>query len=171
MANYIDEFTKASQPTINHLKEDLKTIRTGRANPSVLEDLQVETYGGQSKFRMLELATITTEGPMQLVIAPYDPITAPDIERAILSSPMGLSPVTQGGRIIVRIPPLSQEQRQKLIKIVNQKIEEKKNTIRTHRDDVRKRSNKILKPVVSQKTINSAWKKTSTPRQQSLWKK
>lgn len=134
-----EDFTKASQTTIAHLKEDLKTIRTGRANPAVIEDLQVDAYGGQSKFKLLELATITTEGPSQLLVVPFDPITAPDIERAILKSPMGLSPVTQGGRIIIRIPPLSTEQRQKLIKIINQKVEEKKNIIRTHRDEARKK--------------------------------
>lgn len=134
-----DDFTKASQGIILHLKEELKTIRTGRANPAVLEDLIVEAYGGQSKFRMLELATITTGGASQLLVAPYDPITVPDIERAILKSPLGLTPVNQGGRIIIRIPPLSQEQRQKLTKIINQKIEEKKNSIRMLRDEARKK--------------------------------
>lgn len=134
-----DEFTKSSQATILHLKEELKSIRTGRANPAVLEGIMVEAYGGQSKFRMMELATITTEGASQLVVAPYDPVTVPDIERAILTSPLGLTPVNQGGRIIIRIPPLSQEQRQKLTKIISQKIEEKKNTIRMHRDEVRKK--------------------------------
>lgn len=134
-----EEFTKSSQGIILHLKEELKTIRTGRANPAVLEDLMVEAYGGQSKFKMLELATITTEGASQLVVVPYDPVTVPDIERAILKSPLGLTPVNQGGRIIIRIPPLSQEQRQKLTKIISQKIEEKKNSIRMHRDEARKK--------------------------------
>ncbi len=135
----IDDFTKASQAIILHLREDLKTIRTGRANPAVLEDLIVEAYGGQSKFKMLELATITTDGASQLIVAPYDPVTITDIERAVLKSPMGLTPVNQGGRIIIRIPPLSQEQRQKLAKIINQKIEEKKNSIRMQRDEARKK--------------------------------
>ncbi len=136
---YIEEFTKTSQGIISHLKEDLKTIRTGRANPGVLEDLIVEAYGGSSKFRLVELATITTEGASQLLVAPYDQITVPDIERAILKSPLGLTPVNQGGRIIIRIPPLSQEQRQKLVKIISQKIEDKKNSVRMQRDEVRKK--------------------------------
>lgn len=135
----IDDFTKSSQATILHLKEELKSIRTGRANPAVLEDIIVEAYGGQSKFKMQELATITTDGAMQLLVAPYDQVTVPDIERAILTSPLGLTPVNQGGRIIIRIPPLSQEQRQKLTKIISQKIEEKKNSVRMYRDEARKK--------------------------------
>lgn len=139
MNTIIDEFKKSSQTIISHLKEDLKSIRTGRASPAVLEDLIIETYGGQSKMKLLELSTITTEGPSQLVVMPYDPSTVQDIERAILKSPLSLTPQTQGTRIIVKIPPLSEEQRHKLTKIVNQKIEEKKVQIRGHRDEARKK--------------------------------
>lgn len=139
MASHIDDFKKFSQNTILHLKEDLKLIRTGRANPSVLEDLSVEAYGGTGKFKLRELATLTTEGSMQIVISPFDPVTTGDIERAILKSPLGYTPISQGGRIIIRIPPLSTEQRQKLTKIVNQKIEDKKQSIRANRDETRKK--------------------------------
>lgn len=134
-----DDFKNQSQKTVSQLKEDLKTIRTGRANPSILEGLIVETYGGQTKLKLLELSSITVDDSSTLVITPYDPSTSQDIEKAILKSPLGLSPQVQGTKIIVRIPPLSEEQRIKLIKIISQKVEERKNTIRNYRDEARRK--------------------------------
>lgn len=125
--------------TATALTEDLKTIRTGRANPIIVEQLVVDAYGGSTKLKLMEMATITTEGPAALVIVPFDPSTVPDIEKAILKSPLGLSPQVQGTRLIIRVPPLSEEQREKYVKLVNQKIEEKRNIVRNHRDDVRKK--------------------------------
>ena len=87
----------------------------------------------------MEMATITTEGSAALVISPFDPSTIPDIEKAILKSPLGLSPQVQGTKVIIRIPPLSEEQREKYVKLVGQKVEEKRGIIRNHRDDKRKK--------------------------------
>jgi len=134
----ISEFRQNSQKTIDSLKEDLKSIRTGRASPSLVENLGVETYGGQTKLRMLELATIMADGPSSLSIIPFDPSTIQDIEKAILKSPLGLTPAVQGLKIIIRIPSLNTEQREKYIKIVGVKVEEKKVTIRNQRDNARK---------------------------------
>ncbi|GAB4219610.1 MAG: ribosome recycling factor [Candidatus Microgenomates bacterium] len=134
----VNQFKLDSQKIIDSLKEDLKSIRTGRANPSLVENLIVETYGGSTKLRLMELSTITTEGPTALVIVPFDPSTISDIEKAILKSPLGLSPSIQGTKIILKIPPLSTEQREKYIKLVSEKIEEKRNHIRNLRDNARK---------------------------------
>lgn len=133
------EFILQAKESISRLREDLKSIRTGRSNPAMVESIIVETYGGQTKLKLLELATITTEGPSQLVVAPFDPGTVQDIEKAIQLSPLGLSPVTQGSRIIIRIPALSEEQRMKFTKITNQKVEEVKELIRKYRDEARKK--------------------------------
>jgi len=134
----ISTFNQQSSKTIASLKEDLKSIRTGRASPSLVENLNVETYGGQTKLRLLELATIITEGASSLSISPFDPSVIQDIEKAILKSPLGLTPATQGTKIIIRIPSLNTEQREKYIKVVREKVEEKKITIRNHRDDSRR---------------------------------
>ena len=131
-------FNTQATKTIASLKEDLKSIRTGRASPSLVENLSVETYGGQTKLRLLELATIMTEGASSISITPYDPSVIQDIEKAILKSPLGLTPSSQGTRIVIRIPSLNTEQREKYIKVVAEKIEEKKITIRNHRDDSRR---------------------------------
>lgn len=136
--DFITEFKTSSQKTIDFLKEDLKSIRTGHASASLVENIIVETYGGSAKLRLLELSTIATEGPTTLVITPYDPSVTQDIEKAILKSPLGISPAVQGNRIVIRIPSLSTEQREKFIKIVGEKIEEKKVQVRNHRDNSRK---------------------------------
>lgn len=131
-------FSQQANKTIQSLIEDLKSIRTGRASPSLVENLSVETYGGQTKLRLLELATIMTDGPSSISIIPFDPSIIQDIEKAILKSPLGLTPSVQGSKIIIRIPSLDSEQREKYIKIVGEKVEEKKVTIRNHRDNARK---------------------------------
>lgn len=135
----LTSFEKQLQQIAASLKEDLKGFRTGRANPSLIEQLVVEAYGGSTKLKLMELSTITTEGPAALVIVPFDPSTASDIERAILKSPLGLSPQVQGTKITIRIPPLSEEQREKYIKLIGQTTEEKKGVVRNHRDEVRKK--------------------------------
>lgn len=132
------DFKIKCQTVINSLKEDLKNIRTGRANPSLVENLIVDAYNGSTRLKLMELATISTDGPTALSIVPFDPSTLSNIEKAILKSPLGLSPTTQGSRIILKIPPLSTEQREKFIKLVIEKIEEKKNQIRNFRDEIRK---------------------------------
>jgi len=145
----LTEFKTQLQTSISSLKEDLKSIRTGRANPAIVETLVVETYGGSTKLKMMELATITTEGPSAIVIMPFDPSTSSDIEKAILKSPLSLSPQVQGTKIIIRIPPLSEEQREKYVKLIGQKVEDKKGVIRNHGDEVRKK----IKLAFDEKTL------------------
>jgi len=135
----ISEFQQNSEKTILYLKDDLKSIRTGRASPSLVENLIVETYGGQAKLKLYELASISTEGPTTLVIAPFDPSIITDVEKAILKSPLGISPQTQGNRIFLRLPSMSADQRVKMNKLVNQKIEEKKVAVRGFRDETRRK--------------------------------
>ena len=135
----IEQLKQQANKALNFLQEDLKTIRTGKSNPSLLENLLVETYGGQTKLKLMELATIVTEGPIALSVTPFDPSTLPDIEKAILKSSLGISPAIQGTRIIAKIPPLSQEQREKFVKLINQKAEERKNILRSYRDEARKK--------------------------------
>jgi len=134
----IAQYKNGCQKTIESLKIDLKSIRTGRASPSLIENIAVDAYGGNSKLKILEMATITTEGPSALLIVPFDLSTMQDIEKAILKSPLGMSPLVQGNRIIIKIPPLSAEQREKFIKIVAEKVEEKRVVLRSQRDSVRK---------------------------------
>ena len=135
----ISNFKSFTQRVISELKENLKSIRTGRANPAIVENIIAEVYGGSTKLKIMELATITTEGPSTIVVAPFDPSTTADIERAILKSPLGITPQSQGTRLLLRVPPMSQEQREKVSKVIGVMIEEKKVMIRNERDESRKR--------------------------------
>jgi ribosome recycling factor len=127
------------QKAVQHLKDELKTIRSGHANSSLVEGIMVETYGGQAKMRLKEIATITNEDPTTLAIVPFDPSTTSDVEKALLKSPLGINPQTQGNKIILRIPPLSEEQRTKMVKLIHQKVEDEKNVIRNERDEMRRK--------------------------------
>ncbi|MBP9815907.1 ribosome recycling factor [Candidatus Woesebacteria bacterium] len=132
------EFKSQSQHSITQLSDEIRQIRTGKASPSLVEDLDVMTYGGQMKMKLKELASISTEGPTTILIDPFDPSTIQDIEKAFLTSPLQLSPRVEGKMIRLITPPLSTEQREKFVKLVNQKVEETKNNIRYHRDHARK---------------------------------
>jgi len=135
----IQLFINKSQVVVNKLKEEIKLIRSNRVNASLIENLFIETYGGTTKLKLLELATIVNEGPQNLIITPFDPSIIGDIEKEILKSPLGISPVIQGNKIVLKFPALTQEQREKLTKLVGQIVEEAKKEIRNLRDEARKR--------------------------------
>lgn len=139
MNNPISEVKKHFESVVVKLKEELKIIRTSHASPALLENIEVDVYEGTMKMKLMELATITSEGPTTLAVMPFDPTTTQDIERGILKSPLGLSPTTQTNKIIITIPPLSQEQRTKYVKLVNEMTEQHRHIIRGYRDDARKK--------------------------------
>jgi len=133
-----NQFKKNVNLIIEKLKENLKSIRTGIVTPALVENILVETYNGQTKLKLLELAAITNSSPQTLLINPFDLSTIKDIEKALISSNFGASVVIQNNQIFIKFPPLSSEQREKLAKIVNQIVEETRQKIRSLRDDVRK---------------------------------
>jgi len=135
----IQAFKQKLAATVIGLQTDLRGIRTGTANPALLENIIVDAYGGSTKMKILEMATVMTEGPGALVITPFDPATTSEIEKAILKSPLGLNPQVNGNSLLVRIPPLSEEQRGKMIKMIAQIVEEKKHHIREDRDEIRRK--------------------------------
>lgn len=110
---------------------DLAGIRTGRASPALVEKIPVEAYGGT--YTIAELAAITVPEPRLLVISPWDKSILPAIEKAILKSPLGLTPSSDGNVIRLPFPPLSEERRRDILKIVAKRIEEGKVAIRNIR--------------------------------------
>jgi len=133
-----DHFRKNANFIIEKLKENLQSIRTGIVTPALVENIIVETYNGQTKLKLLELSAITNSGPQTLVISPFDLSTIKDIEKALISTNLGASPVIQNNQIFLKFPPLSGERREKLAKIVTQLVEEARQKIRSLRDDIRK---------------------------------
>ncbi|EKR71731.1 ribosome recycling factor [Leptospira noguchii] len=119
--------------TIELVKKDFGTIRTGRANPSLVEDIRVDYYGTQTPIN--QLGNISVPEPRMLVISPYDKGIMKDIEKAIQTSGLGLQPTNDGVVIRIVIPELTGERRKELAKVVKSKSEEKKVAIRNIRRD------------------------------------
>ena len=118
---------------VQALEEDLAAIRTGRASPALIEKLQVEYYGSPTP--LIQLASIGVPEPRSLMIKPFDPSTLKAIERAILASDLGLTPNNDGKSIRLNLPPLTQERRQELVKVVSNRLEEGRVAIRNVRRD------------------------------------
>lgn len=135
----ISEFKRKLDSVVMRLKEDISSIKTGKASPALVESMIVATYGGTAKMKLQELATIMTEGASGLMISPYDVSTIQDIEKAVLTSPLNLTPRVDGKTIHIKIAPLSEEQRKLMLKTVSSKIEEGKVAIRHDRDETRKK--------------------------------
>jgi ribosome recycling factor len=117
------------------IKADIGAIRTGRATPALVENLSVMVYGGSAKMKVLEVATIGTLDTQTLVITPFDHSIIHEIEKGIRESNTGLSPVVDGTVIRISLPPLSQERREELIKLMHQKLENGKVMIRQARHE------------------------------------
>jgi ribosome recycling factor len=119
------------------LQEDLATVRTGRATPSLIENVVVAVYGGAQRLKIKELATIATSDPQTLVLQPFDPSIAGEIQKGIMEANIGLTPSSDGNIIRISIPSLSQERRNELIKLMKQKLENGRITLRQIRQDAR----------------------------------
>ena len=124
------------EKAIAKLKNDLTGIRTGRANPGLLDSLRVEAYGSLTPIK--QIASVSAPEPQQLVIRPFDPSTIKDIERGIINSDLGLAPNSDGKVIRLNIPPLSGDVRKKMVARTKDLSEEAKIAIRNVRRDANK---------------------------------
>jgi len=123
--------TKKMEKTVEMLKHELGTIRTGRASPALVEGIKVESYG--TTLPIKQIASIGCPEPRLIVIRPWDRNMLPEIEKAILRSEIGLTPSTDGQAIKLPIPPLTEERRIDLIKMVKRIGEESKVALRNVR--------------------------------------
>jgi len=115
------------------LEEDLAGIRTGRASPALVEKLSVEYYGMPTP--LMQLATISVPESRMLMIRPFDAATLRNIERAIMASDLGLTPNNDGKVIRLNLPPLTEERRRDLVKLVHTRLEEARVAVRNVRRD------------------------------------
>jgi ribosome recycling factor len=134
MNKYEESAKSKMDKTIESLKKDFVQIRTGRANPAMVEDIKVDYYGTATPLN--QLGAITVPEPRLIVISPYDKSAVKNIEKAILTCGMGFSPNNDGIVIRIPLPELTGERRKELVKVVKQKSEEKKVAIRNIRRDV-----------------------------------
>ncbi len=124
---------------IDHMQADFNAVRTGKASPALVENIMVDYYGNPTRLR--EIAGITAPEPRLLVIQPWDPSSIQAVEKAIQSSNLGISPVSDGRIIRLPIPELSEERRKMLAKQVKTRAEDTRIAIR----NIRRESNEIAK--------------------------
>ena len=136
------------QKSIHALTEELLTIRTGRANPGLVEKLHVEYYGSPTP--LMTLASISVPEPRSLMIKPFDKTTLKAIERAIMASDLGLTPNNDGLVIRLNLPVLTEDRRRELVKHVHHRLEETRVALR----NIRRDSMKDVKDFEAEKLIS-----------------
>jgi len=140
MIKDIYQDTKESMSkSIEALKRELKRVRTGRASLSILDGIKADYYGTQTPIN--QMATLTVPESRLITIQPWDLSAIKDIEKAILKSDLGLTPTSDGKILRIAIPPLTEERRKELVKVVHKMCEEHKVSVR----NVRRDSNEMLK--------------------------
>jgi ribosome recycling factor len=136
------------EKAITVLRQTLSGIRTGRANPGLVDSLRVEVYG--SAVPLKQLASVGAPEPTQIVIRPYDPNTTKEIEKAIQASDLGFNPQSDGRVIRLNVPPLSMEVRRKMVARVRELCEEAKVAIR----NIRREGNKLAEQAEKDKDLS-----------------
>jgi len=131
------------EKSVEYMKHEFTSVRTGKASPSLVENIDVEAYGAMMKLK--QVALITTPEPRLLVIQPFDAATTKSIEKAIKESKVGINPIVDGKIIRLPIPELSEERRRDLVKTIKQMAEEARVRVRGHRRDGMEASKKAQK--------------------------
>lgn len=127
-----ERMTKA----LDHLREEMRGMRTGRAHPGLVESIRVDYYGTQTPLK--QLANISVPEPDQIVIKPFDVSSIADIEKGILTSDLGITPQTDGKLLRLKVPPLSEERRKQLVSRAKEVAEESRVSMRNIRRDANK---------------------------------
>ncbi|HHW08031.1 MAG TPA: ribosome recycling factor [Clostridia bacterium] len=148
--------------TIEAMRKDMASIRAGRANPALLDKVQVEYYGTMTPVN--QLASISAPEPRLLVIQPWDKSVIASIEKAILKSDLNLNPSNDGNVIRIVIPQLTQERRMELVKLVKKKAEE----YRVHIRNIRREANDKIKAMEKDKSISEDEAKRAQEKIQKL---
>jgi ribosome recycling factor len=130
----INKIKPGLDKTVDYLKQELAGLQTGRATPSLLENLEVECYN--QKMPLKQLAAIQMPEPRLIIVRPWDKSILPDIEKAISRSKLGINPVAEEDFIRLNVPPLNEERRKEIVKILQEKVEECRISVRRYREDV-----------------------------------
>ena len=144
----LSEMSKKMEKTVQALDREFKKMRTGRASTSILEGIMVECYGTQMPLN--QTASMSSPESRLLIVQPWDQSIIGDIEKAILKSGLGLTPMNDGKLIRISIPPLTEERRKELAKVAKKTAEESKIVIRNHRRE----ANELLKELKKESEIS-----------------
>ena len=129
----INEAKDRMEKSVEFLQQELSGLRTGKANPALVENITVDYYGTPTRLR--DISNISTPEPRQIVINPFDPSSLSIIEKAIVSANIGITPLNDGRLIRVPIPELSEERRKDMVKIASRTTEDQRITVRNIRRD------------------------------------
>lgn len=153
------------EKSVETLKKNLTGIRTGRANPGLVDTLRVEAYGSPTPIK--QVAAVSVPEPTQILIRPYDPGTLKDIEKAIIAGDLGLTPNNDGRVIRINIPALSTEVRKKMVSRIKELTEESKVSIR----NIRRDGNKAADQAEKDKSMSEDERDSTKEEIQDLTKK
>jgi ribosome recycling factor len=131
IGDLLREAEQKMEQAVEHVGNEFSTVRTGRANPQLLHRISVEYYGAMTP--MIQLASISVPEPRMLVVQPFDKTAIGNIEKAIQQSDLGLNPANDGNVIRISFPPLTEERRKELVKLVKHMAEEGKVAVRNIR--------------------------------------
>ncbi len=129
----IDRRHAAFEKALDHFTEEAGTLRTGRANPAMVEGLLIDYYNAQTPLK--QVSSISIPEPRQIVISPWDKGSLTQIEAAIRESDLGLNPVNDGSVVRITLPALTEERRRELVKTLNSRAEEARISIRNAREE------------------------------------
>lgn len=153
------------EKAVDVLKKNLAGVRTGRANPGLVDSVRVDVYGSPTPLK--QIASVGAPEPTQIVIRPYDPSTIKDIEKAIVTADLGYNPQNDGRVVRINIPPLSTEVRKKMVTRIKEMSEDAKISIR----NVRRDANKAADNSEKEKTITEDMRDDVKNQVQELTKK
>ncbi|HPI67316.1 MAG TPA: ribosome-recycling factor [bacterium] len=131
------------QKIVTHVREDLNSVRTNRLTPSIIENLKVEVYG--AKMLLNQIANISVPEPKQLLVEPWDKTIIKNIEKDIETASLGFSVKNEGNILRLTMPPLTEETRQKMIKVIKEKSEAGRVSLRGLRDKIKEEINSAEK--------------------------
>jgi ribosome recycling factor len=146
----IKQAREAMHKAVENTKREFSSIRSGKASASLLDVVRVEAYGATVPLNQVGL--VSAPEPRLLTVQPFDKSLAPAIEKAIRDSDLGLNPATQGGTVRVPLPPLSEERRKELVKVVHKLAEEGRIAVRHARTDTLSKVKKLEKTSEDDKT-------------------
>jgi ribosome recycling factor len=158
----ISDAKRRMDKAVEDTKKKLAAVRTGRASVSLLDNIKVEYYGAEVPLN--QIATIHAPEPTLLTVQPFDPSQLANIEKAIRSSELGLNPSNDGRLIRVPIPPLTEERRKQLVKVVHEIAEEHRTAVR----NIRRDANDQLKKMLKEKKISEDAEKDGLDQIQKL---
>ena len=158
----INDARRRMDSAVEDSRKKLASVRTGRATISLLDSVHVEYYGTQMPLN--QVATIHAPEPTMLTVQPFDPTQLGSIEKAIRASELGLNPSNDGKLIRVPIPPLTEERRRQMVKVVHEIAEEHRTAVR----NIRRDANDHLKKMLKDKTISEDSEKDALDQVQKL---